>query len=162
MAETTVNALPLKAVFGIVIAAMFAGCVILAIESENVRFLPMFLGYFVCFAMAFVVMYMRFTPLIIGAAVVFLLACYGAYKIEWSEAIIGAAAGILTVVMMQFGWVRPHMKDSFEHDDYVKGQQAIHGREKEEGLSYTEQQKALYEKDKAEKDAGKEPEAPKA
>ncbi len=146
------NALPLKAVFGIVIAAMFAGCVILARESPDVRFLPMFLGYFVCFAMAFVVMYMRFTPLIIGAAVVFLLACYGAYKIEWSEAIIGAAAGILTVVMMQFGWVRPHMK----------GQQAIHGREMEEGLNYAEKQKALYEKDKAEKDAGKKPEAPKA
>lgn len=144
----------MKTVFAILVAAMFCICVILAIEGKA-KFLHMAAGYAVCFGVSFVVLYMRAALFVIAAAVVLILGSYLAIRWGWGSAGYGAIAGIATVAMMQFGWVGPHTKEGFQHDDYVKQQKAVYEQEKSGGgvENYAAQQKAQYEKEKARKEA---------
>lgn len=152
-----------KTIFAILIAAMFCFCVIYAIEG-GANFLHMLVGFVVAFGVTFVVMYMRFAPLVIAAAVVLILGCYGAIKAGWGSAGIGAFCGIATVMLLQFGWVGPHMKEGTTAgaEDYMKQQKAIHEQEKAGGGDYAAQQRALYEQEKAKKAAEAGGGAPKA
>jgi hypothetical protein len=152
-------ALSRKTVFAILMGAMFAFAIILAIEfKKSLSFGWMVGGFFGAFGVAFVFLYVRAAPVVIAGTILLVLGGYLLWKFgdagTGKSVAIGAMAGLLIVILLQFGWVKPHMDTMTGASDYHKQQQAIYEQEKKGGLSYAEQQKALYEEEKARKAQG--------
>lgn len=146
-----------KTVFAILMAALFVLCIILAIETE-LSLGWMIGGYIVVFGATFVFLYVRFAPVVIVGTIVLLLTAYLIYKIGGTEverkfrgfsATIGAVAAIVTVLMLQMGWVKPHQENTTGSADYAKQQQALYQQEKGGVQNYAQQQQALHEQEKA-------------
>jgi hypothetical protein len=154
-----------KTVFAILMGAMFVFAIILAIELK-LNFAWILGGYVIVFGAAFTFLYVRFAPVVIIGTIVLLLCGYLLIKFGSEGAgksvSIGAIAAIATVLMLQMGWVKPHMENTTQSTDYAQQQQALYQQEKGGVQNYAQQQQALYEQEKARQAQGGQGQGPAA
>lgn len=141
-----------RTVFAVLIGALLFFLVIMVIELDF-KLGWMLAGFGVVAVAGFVFLYMRFAPLVIAGTLGLLVGGYLLYKFGdkgiGMSAGVGAIAAIILLLLFQVGWV-----GKTGYSDYVKDQKAIFEKEQGGGLSYAQQQQALYDQQKAREGQG--------
>lgn len=120
----------LRLVFGVTIAAIFFGCILLAIEGGK-NFLHISVGFFTVAIVGGVVITLRAPFLIAIAAFFFMVMMYIAHKAQWDASLYGAAAGLLVVALIQIGWIGADQRTQFNRESYAQEQARLHEQEKQ-------------------------------
>ena len=111
-----------KGLFGIVIAFLISGIIILAIEL-SLSFWQIALGFILSWGLTLGFANLRNTFILFFMAIVLLVSGYLSIKYSWFGALPGAITGGATGILMHFGWIAPHKP--FSRSEYIKTQEKV-------------------------------------
>jgi hypothetical protein len=106
-----------RLLFSVLFAVGMAGCVVLVTEGYFVGW-QIFLGYVLLLVISFSFLHIRNAFVIFVMVVSGLLTVYFGWKYTLYGLLPGATMGILTTLLLSFGWIYPHK--SFSRRTYIK------------------------------------------
>lgn len=110
-----------KSLFGIIIAVLVFGAIILAIET-SISAWQIALGFIIFWPLTLGFTNFRNSFLLLVMTLVLLLLVYLSFKYNWLGILPGAIVGITTGILMHFGWIVPHKP--FSRSEYIKTQES--------------------------------------
>ena len=109
-----------KGVFGVIIAILISGAIVLAIET-SLSLWQLTLGFILAWVLTLGYANLRNAFMLFIMTLVLLVFGYISIKYSWLGALPGSIAGCGTGILMQFGWITQHKP--FSRSKYIKTQE---------------------------------------
>ena len=109
-----------KAIFGIIMAVLIFGLIVLSIET-TLTVWQVASGLVIFWVLSLGFTNLRNSLMLLIMTLILLLIIYLSIKYSWIGIVPGAIVGITIGLLMHFGWIVPH--EPFSRSDYIRNQE---------------------------------------